>query len=95
LDQRRRNVRVALERIIEHAGEVEVNAAAVVAAVSAYARINTRGEWVEQRQTVSLDALFERMSVEELEAYARDGTVPAWFGRAATVVDSCRGPKNE
>ena len=24
---------------------------------------------------------FERMTIEELEAYARDGTVPAWFPR--------------
>jgi hypothetical protein len=37
-------VRAALERIIEIAGEVEVNAAGVVSAVSAYARINNRGE---------------------------------------------------
>lgn len=34
-----------LEKIIERAGEVEVNAAAVVSAASAYARINTAGQW--------------------------------------------------
>jgi DNA-nicking Smr family endonuclease len=41
--KRQQNVRAALEKIIERAGEVEVNAAAVVTAVSAYARINWRG----------------------------------------------------
>jgi hypothetical protein len=25
---------------------------------------------------------FERMTVEELEAYARDGTLPEWFPRS-------------
>jgi hypothetical protein len=34
MEKRRRNVRAALERIIESAGEVEVNAAAVVSAVA-------------------------------------------------------------
>ncbi|HET7442523.1 MAG TPA: hypothetical protein VFJ47_14565 [Terriglobales bacterium] len=43
MDERRRNIRAALERIIEKAGEVEVNAAAVVSAISTYARINARG----------------------------------------------------
>jgi hypothetical protein len=44
MEKRRRNVRAALERIIESAGEVEVNAAAVVSAVATYAKINSRGE---------------------------------------------------
>jgi hypothetical protein len=96
IDTRRRNVRAALERIIEKAGEVEVNAAAVVNAVSAYARINGRGELVERSQTVNLNALFERMSAEELEKYARDGALPDWFEAsvAATGTDS-RGGSSE
>jgi hypothetical protein len=79
MGQRRRNNRAALERIIENAGEVEVNATAVVSAASAYARINSRGEWVERTETINLDALFERMSQTELEAYAKDGILPGWF----------------
>jgi hypothetical protein len=47
IEKRRRNVRAALERIIEKADDVPVNAAAVVSAVSALARINAKGEWVE------------------------------------------------
>jgi hypothetical protein len=41
--KRQRNVRAALERIIEKAGEVDVTASAVVAAVQAYAKINSAG----------------------------------------------------
>lgn len=77
--KRSRNVRAALEKIIEQAGEVQVNAAAVVSAVTAYARINARGELIERTETVNLNALFERMSVDELERYAKEGILPEWF----------------
>jgi len=79
MGQRRRNIRAALERIIEKAGEVQVNATAVVSAASAYARINSRGEWVERTETVNLNALYERMSQAEMEVYAKDGVLPEWF----------------
>src|SRR5208337_3893803 len=96
MGQRRRNIRAALERIIEKAGEVDVNAAAVVSAASAYARINSRGEWVERTETVNLNALFDRMSQAELEAYAKDGVLPSWFTETlgATATDS-QEPENE
>ena len=29
---------------------------------------------------------FERMTIEELEAYARDGTLPAWFQRTPGAI---------
>lgn len=79
MEKRARNVRAALEKIIEHAGDVEVTSAAVVSAVSAYARINATGQWVERTEHVDLNALFERMSAAELKAYAEDGTLPEWF----------------
>jgi hypothetical protein len=92
MEKRRRNVRAALERIIEKAGEVDVNASAVVGAVSAYARINSRGEWVERTETVNLAEMFQRMSPDELDAYAKTGLVPEWFKAAAgaTATDSPR-----
>jgi len=77
--KRQRNVRAALEKIIERAGEVEVTAPAVVAAVQAYAKINAAGQWVDRSEHVNLNELFERMSLEEKESYARDGTLPVWF----------------
>ena len=78
---RQRNIRAALEKIIEKAGEVEVTSAAVVAAVQAYAKINAAGQWVDRSEHLNLNELFDRMTVEELETYARDGVLPAWFSQ--------------
>ncbi len=89
--KRQRNVRAALERIIERAGEVDVTASAVVAAVQAYSKINAAGQWIERTEQVSLNDLFDRMSTEELEEYAQRGTLPKWFeavAQTATGVDS-------
>jgi len=77
--KRERNVRAALEKIIERAGEVDVTASAVVAAVQAYSKINTAGQWVDRSETVNLNELFQRMTTEEMESYAKDGTLPSWF----------------
>lgn len=81
-EKRRKNVRAALERIIEKAGEVEVNANAVVAAITAYAKINARGELVERHEMVDVNALFERMSSAEAEVYVKTGVLPQWFAMA-------------
>jgi len=78
-EKRRRNIRAALERIIEKAGEVDVTASAVVSAVQAYAKINSAGEWIDRTETTSMNDLFERMSTQELEAYAQTGMLPGWF----------------
>jgi hypothetical protein len=88
--KRQRNVRAALEKIIERAGEVDVTASAVVAAVQAYSKINTAGQWVDRSEHVDLNALFEKMTAQELEAYAQDGSLPAWFRSTvgATASDS-------
>ena len=50
--KRQRNIRAALERIIEKADEVEVTAAVIVAAVQAYSKINAAGQWIERSETV-------------------------------------------
>lgn len=78
-EKRRRNIRAALERIIERAGEVDVTAAAVVGAIQAYAKINANGQWIERSEHLNLNELFERMTREELEAYAKKGDLPDWF----------------
>jgi len=77
--KRQRNIRAALERIIERADSVDVTASAVVAAIGAYAKINAAGEWIDRTETVSLNDLFDRMSTQELEAYAQTGKLPGWF----------------
>jgi len=85
LAKRRQNVRAALERIIEKAGDVEVTAASVVAAVQAYAKINATGQWIDRTETVNLHEVFDRMTAAELETYARDGKLPDWFPQTATA----------
>jgi len=89
MEKRRRNVRVALESIIERGTEVDVTAAAVVQAVVAYAKINSEGRLVERSERVDLNALFEKMSKDEMLTYAETGKLPDWFeqtvGQSATV----------
>jgi hypothetical protein len=91
--KRQRNIRAALERIIEQAGEVDVNAAAVVSAIMAYAKINGRGEWIERAETLNLNDLFERMAAPELEAYAADGVLPSWFESTVGATASSGEPE--
>jgi hypothetical protein len=92
IQKRQRNIRAALERFIERAEEVDVTASAFVAAVQAYSKINAAGEWIERSETVSMNDLFERMTAQELEEYARTGGTPEWFQSAlgATAGDSQR-----
>ncbi len=91
--KRQCNVRAALEKIIERAGEVEVNATAVVSAISAYARINASGQWVERSERIDLNQLFDRMSTQELDEYAREGNLPEWFTavREGATADNGQG----
>ena len=91
--KRQRNIRAALERIIERAGEVDVTASAVVAAVQAYSKINAAGQWIDRSEQVSLNDLFDRMSTEELEEYAQNGTLPKWFeaGETSAAPDRVQG----
>ena len=80
-DKRGRNVTAALDQIIERGLEskMEVPASAVVAAVQARAKINAQGQWIDRSEHVSMNELFERMTHDELEAYAKDGKLPEWF----------------
>ena len=92
--KRQRNVRAALERIIEKAGDVSVTASAVVAAVEAYAKINANGQWIDRSEQVTLPQLFERMTRQELEAYARNGELPDWFADWVTTDTKMLRPEN-
>jgi hypothetical protein len=76
--KRRRNVRAALERMIEKAESVQATASAIVAAIQVYAQINAHGEWTERPERVDLRAVFDRMTREELEAYASENKMPPW-----------------
>jgi hypothetical protein len=87
-EKRARNIRAALERIIEQADGVQVNASAVVAAIQAYAKINAQGAWVEKTERIDMNALFERMTREELETYARERALPDYFKTTVGATDS-------
>jgi hypothetical protein len=56
-----------------------------VAAVQAYAKINSQGQWVDRNEHVNVNELFERMSEEEMEMYATEGTLPNWFKVAVSA----------
>lgn len=78
-DKRRLNLRAALERIIEKASEVEVTSAAIVSAVQVYSKINSAGQWIDPSERISLRELYERMTPQEMDLYARTGELPEWF----------------
>jgi hypothetical protein len=65
----------------------------VVSAVAAYAKINANGQWIERSEHISLNELFDRMTPQEMEIYAKEGTVPTWFDRklGATPTNSQGG----
>jgi hypothetical protein len=87
--KRRRNMRAALELIIEGAGHVKPTAGAIVAAVQVCAKLNARGQLIEREETVNLDELFEQMNSEELGTYAKHGILPRWFQEAIGAAE-CR-----
>jgi hypothetical protein len=78
-DKRRTNIRAALERIIEKAGEVEVTASSVVAAIQAYSKINAVGQWIDPSEQVGMRDLYDRMTAQEMDVYAKTGQLPDWF----------------
>jgi hypothetical protein len=79
--RRDRNVRAALGVLIEKVSRVRATGSVVVAAIVALSKINNAGRWIDRSETVDLNALFERMSQQELENYATNGVLPAWFER--------------
>jgi len=78
--KRTRNLRAALERIIERVDETPVTAGAVIQAVNAYVRINAHGELIE-RSPVGLNDVFAQMTAGELDHYAKTGTLPPRFAQ--------------
>ena len=50
--KRRRNLRYALEHVIERADECDISSHGIVAAIKAYASLTTSGEWIEPARRV-------------------------------------------
>jgi hypothetical protein len=51
----------------------------VVQAIAVYGKLNAQEQLIERRETVNLNELFERMTIEEKEAYAKEGKLPEWL----------------
>jgi hypothetical protein len=79
LSKRDRNIRASLARIIEQSSNVKVTGHILVAAITAYTKINSAGRWVDRSEQTNMNMLFERMSEAELDSYARSGELPTWF----------------
>ena len=96
-EKRKKNIMRALERIIEKVMTTQPSASAVVAAINAYAKLNGLGQGAEQAQGTNPKELFDRMSKEEREVFARDGSLPDWFSRSkdATPGESQEGGTGE
>jgi len=78
------NIRTALSRFIERCSRVKPTAAALVAAVVAYSKIDSSGHTLERVENVGntrnkLQELFSRMTRAEMLAYAERGQLPAWW----------------
>jgi hypothetical protein len=53
---RRRNLRLALEPLIEQANSVQASAGAVIRAIRTYAHINDSGKWIRAAQSAAVRA---------------------------------------
>jgi hypothetical protein len=93
--KRNKNATRALERIIEKVDYAQFNGSVVVSAIKALAKINSTGQRSEQAQSTNAKELFQRMSPQEREAFAQDGSLPDWFsgGIGATPSDGQEGEK--
>jgi len=92
---RRQNGIRVLEKLMERGDVTEINGSVVVSAYKLFRELVRAEERVGPVQGPDLKMLFERLSKEEREAYARDGSLPEWFTRAlaATPTDSQQGEK--
>ncbi len=93
--KRKKNIGMALEKIIEGADNMSMAGSQVVSAIQTYVKLNSTGQGTEQAQGRKPKELFERLSKEEREAFVRDGSLPEWFSRAkgATPTDGHDGEK--
>jgi hypothetical protein len=93
--KRQRNIRMALERMIEAMEYAQITCPAVISAVKEYVKMTGAEQGKENQQGADLKNLFERMSKEEREAFVCDGSLPNWFSspKGATPSDSQAGEK--
>ena len=85
LERRSKNIRRALERIIEQGGAASPSISGVVSAVKAYVKFTSAGQGAEPAQGVDPKEIIECMSQAERDAFARDVSLPEWFSSATNA----------
>ncbi len=87
---------MVLEKIIERVDWTPVNGSGLLTAVKLLAKMEGAEREGEHVQGTDPQYLYKRMTQEERESFARDGSLPDWFSSAkdATPSDSQEG-KNE
>jgi hypothetical protein len=94
-NKRQKNVKFVLEKIMERVNWAPVSASQIVSAFQAYVKFISSEKGTEPAQGTNPKELLERMSQEEREAFARDGSLPDWFsgGKGATPGDGQESEK--
>ena len=70
---------MALDKIVERVDETEISGSVILSAIKLLHKNNGAGQGGEPAQNTDFKKLFERMSPEERENFAKDGSLPAWF----------------
>ena len=88
--KRQRNIRMLLEKVIERVDNMPLEGPQIVSVIQTYVKLYSSGQGPAQAQGTNPKALLERMSKDERDAFARDGSLPGWFSReiGATPIDS-------
>jgi hypothetical protein len=93
--KRQRNIVSALEQIIERVDQTPTSGPDILSAIKLYEKMDSAEQGGEHVQGTDPQKLFKRMTQEERESFARDGSLPDWFSSAkgATPSDSQAGEK--
>lgn len=80
IELREKNTKGALAKYIERCDRVRPSAAAFVSAVVALSKINAEGQTVDRVAVSNVMRDFGKFTRGELDDFARNGTLPAWYG---------------
>jgi hypothetical protein len=90
-NKRAKNIRAALDKIIEQVNGVLVSGPTIISAIKMAMKMDEKQEDPDPKK------VFEQMSKAEREAFASDGSLPEWFSgaRAAAPHGGERGEDEE
>ena len=94
---RRENISMALEKIIENIDNALITGSNIISAIQLLLKLHSTGTSKEQAESAKSKELFMRMTQEERETFARDGSLPNWMldTKAATPLDIPEGEVDE